>query len=187
MRQSNWKTLEGNPRVSPKSPGNWYYPCVARLPDRFDLQVRKARSCTDPVRQVDYVLGALAGLKEWHFLNLGTKDAPQAAKTQIDTDPYLLVYSDASRIEEFVQERGGSPSGGPLPLITVATEVAMAWCVECQVGLFVNPPEDAVMIPFAQLKNFHSEWTRRGGRQASGFWIPNMTTEEEDFWQEQGL
>ncbi len=166
---------------------NRYYLSVARIPDRFDLQVRKARSCTDPIRQADFILGALAGLQEWHFLNLGTKDKPQAARTQIDTDPYLLVYSDTGRIEDFVQEQRGGLQNLPLPVITVSTEAAMKWCVECRVGLLVNPPEDGVMIPFDQVKNFHDEWTKRGARKAAGFWIPNMTTEEEDFWQEQGL
>jgi hypothetical protein len=160
---------------------------MSRLPDRFDLQVRKARTCTDPVRQADYVLGALAGLTEWHFLNLGTKEKPQAARTQIDSDPYILVYSNVDRIEEFIREKGNARTNGPLPVISVATEAAIAWCVECRVGLFVNPPEDAVMIPFEQVKAFHAEWTHRGARLSAGFWIPNMTTEEEDFWQEQGL
>ena len=156
---------------------------MARLPDRFDLQVRKARACTDPIRQADYVLGALAGLVEWHFLNLGSKEKPQAARTQIDGDAYILVYSDSGRIEEFVREHDKAV----LPVISAKTEAAMAWCIECRVGLFVNPPEDAVMIPFEQVKAFHTDWVERGGRQAAGFWIPNMTTEEEDFWQEKGL
>ena len=156
---------------------------MARLPDRFDLLVRKARLCTDPVRQADYVLGALAGLPEWHFLNLGTTKKPQAARTEIDADPYILTYSDTGRIQEFVREH----EKAELPVISVPTEAAMAWCVECRVGLFVNPPEDAVMIPFEQVKAFHAEWVKRGAKQAAGFWIPNMTTEEEDFWQERGL
>jgi len=160
---------------------------MARLPDRFDLQVRKARQCQDPVRQADFVLGALAGLHEWHFFNLGTVEKPQAARTQIDSDPYILVYSNVQRIEEFIEENGIAPKNAPLPLITIATAAAMTWCVGCRVGLFVNPPHDSVMIPFAQLEAFHSEWARRGGHQASGFWIPNMTTEEEDFWQEHEL
>ena len=160
---------------------------MARLPDRFDLQVRKARSCTDPVRQADYVLGALAGLAEWHFFNLGTKETPQIAKTEIDTDPYLLVYSDIDRIEEMIIKQTGSLSEGPVPVISVATKAAMAWCVECGMGLFVNAPEDAVMIPFEQVKVFHTEWIKRSARQSTGFWIPNMTTEEEDFWQEHDL
>jgi hypothetical protein len=160
---------------------------MARLPDRFDLFVQKARETADPSRQADYVLGAMAGLKEWHFLNLGTKEKPQAARAQIDTDPYLLVYSDIGRIQDFISEQGGALNEGPLPVISVATEAAMAWTVECKIGLLVNPPESAVMIPFAQVESFHAEWKVRGARQASGFWIPNMTTEEEDFWQENGL
>jgi hypothetical protein len=160
---------------------------MARLPDRFDLQVRKARSCTDPVRQADYVLGALAALAEWNFYNLGTKENPQIAKTEIDTDPYVLVYSDINRVEEIVLKTLGPRGAGPVPVIAVPTEAAMAWCVGCRTGLFVNAPEDAVMIPFAQLEHFQSEWLKRAARQPAGFWIPNMTTEEEDFWQEHGL
>jgi len=160
---------------------------MARLPTRFDLWVRKARECPDPARQADYILGALAALKEWHFLNLGTKDSPQAAKTAIEDETYLLVFSDLDRIELALGERNATPPSGALPVITVSTAAALAWCVECRTGLFVNPPEDAAMIPFDQLKAFHAEWSRRGERQTAGFWIPNMTTEEEDFWQEHGL
>jgi len=163
------------------------YEAVARLPDRFDLWVRKARECKDPARQADYILGALAGLKEWHFLNAGTREAPQAATAQIGTDPCRLLFSDAGRIEELVREGGTVPKSGPLPVITIPAAAAMAWCVEGRTGLLVNPREDAVMIPIEQLETFHAEWSRRGGRQAAGFWIPNMTTEEEDFWQENGL
>jgi hypothetical protein len=160
---------------------------VARLPDRFDLWVRKARESKDPARQADYVLGALAGLKEWHFLNAGTREAPQAAKAQIRSDDCRLVFSDVGRIGELIQEGGGAPEDEPPPVITILTAAAMAWCVEDRTGLLVNPGEDAVMIPFEQVEAFYAEWNRRGGRHAAGFWIPNMTTEEEDFWRENGL
>jgi hypothetical protein len=160
---------------------------MPRLPTRFDLWVRKARECPDPARQADYILGALAGLKDWHFLNLGTKDSPQAAKTTIEDETYLLVFSDLDRIEEALGGRHATPQSGALPVITVAAAAALTWAIECRTGLFVNPPEDAAMIPFDHLKAFHAEWSRCGGRQASGFWIPNMTTQEEDFWQEHGL
>jgi hypothetical protein len=159
---------------------------MARLPDRFDLWVRKAKECEDARRQVDYVLGALAGLKEWHFLNLGTKEKPQAARTEIEEEAYLLVFSDTGRIEEVIREQGGARAEGPLPVISIAAEVAMAWAVECRTGLFVNPPEDAVMIPFSQVEAFYAEWKKRGARRAAGFWIPTMTSEEEDFWEEHG-
>ena len=158
---------------------------MARLPDRFDLWVRKARECRDTARQADYIMGALAGLKEWHFLNAGTRENPLPAQAEIEGARYLPVFSDPGRIEE-IQEAGARP-GDPLATITIPTAAAMAWCVELRTGLLVNPGEDSALIPLRQLEIFHAEWKQRGGRQAAGFWIPNMTTQEEDFWQERGL
>jgi len=164
---------------------------MARLPDRFDLWIRKARECQDLSRQTDYLLGALAGLNEWHFLNIGTKENPQPAETEIENAQHLLVFSDTGRIEELLAEGGLYQKGKPLPVITIKTTDAMRWCLDRQktgdAGLLVNPGEDAFLLSLEDLKIFHDEWIKRGGRQASGFWIPNMTTEEEDFWQENGL
>ena len=89
-----------------------------------------------------------------------------------------------------IQDSGAKrhvPEGAPVPAISVATEAAIKWCVECKVGLLINPGEDAVMIPSELVKSFNDEWIQHGGRAASGYWIPNMTSEEEDFWQEHGL
>lgn len=158
---------------------------MARLPDRFDLWVRRARKCGNSVRQIDYVLGALAGLKEWHFLNRGSREKPQAAETEIEGARYLLLFSDVDRIEEIIRESGRADN--PLPVISIPTAAAMAWCLEQQAGILVNPGEDAVMIPLKQLELFHNEWSQRGKLKASGFWIPNLTTQEEDFWQEHGM
>ena len=108
---------------------------MARLPTRFDLWVAKPGNA-DPARQADYILGALAALKEWHFLNLGAKDSPQAAKTAIEDETYLLVFSDLDRIEQALGERHATPQSGALPVISVATAAALAWCVECRTGLF---------------------------------------------------
>jgi hypothetical protein len=163
---------------------------MARLPDRFDLWVRKAKQCSDTARQADYILGALVALPDWHFLNVGTKEEPQAARAQIDTDPCLFVFSDLGRIEDFIAEgwaRGHLKKRDPLPVISIPAAAAMAWSVKCRARLFVNPGEDSALIPLEQVEAFHAEWSERGGRQASGFWIPNLTTKEEDFWQENGL
>ena len=154
---------------------------MPRLPDRFDLFVRQARESAEPERQGDLILGALAGLKEWHFLNLGTAEKPNAAQTEIEDERYLLVFSDAGRIEDAIPDKGRRPA-----LITIPTATALAWCVECRVGVLVNPPEDAALIPFAHVEAFYRAWKVRGEKKASGFWIPNMTSEEEDFWQEHG-
>ena len=157
---------------------------MARLPDRFDLWVRKARDCRDTARQADYVLGALAGLKEWYFAAVGSKENPVPAEVETDGARYVLVFSDPGRIGEI--QGDATPTGEPLAVIATPMAAAMTWCVERRVGVLVNPGEDSALIPLNQLEAFHAEWSRRGGRQGAGFWIPNMTTEEEDFWQEQG-
>ncbi len=162
---------------------------MSRLPDRFDLWVRKARECLDPERQADYVLGALAALNDWYFFNVGTKEKPRISESEIENHRYMLVFSDYSRIEELVEDT--LAKGAPLPIISMPTAAAMSWCIERKAegcaGLLVNPGDFAAIVPLCQLEAFHAEWSQRGGRQASGFWIPNLTSEEEDFWHEHGL
>ena len=162
---------------------------MPRLPDRFDLWVRKARASVDSARQVDYILGALIALSEWHFLNIGTRDNPQSAEAEIQGGRYLLVFSDVDRIEEVIENHISRSE--QVPVISIPAAAAMAWCLERKsegcAGLLVNPGDDSALIPLSQVEIFHAEWLQRGGRQASGFWIPNLTTEEEDFWQENGL
>jgi hypothetical protein len=146
---------------------------MARLPDRFDLWLRQAREKADPARQLDYVLGALCCLPYWHFVNIGTAESPLPGQTR--GGELLFVYSDAGRIEELEPEVG---------IISIPFPAAMTWVLERGSGLLVN---HEVVIPFTSLQAYEREWRARGERQASGFWIPNMTTEEEDFWQEHGL
>jgi hypothetical protein len=162
---------------------------MARLPDHFDLWVRKARESSDPKRQIDYVLGALATLTNWHFLNIGTKENPQSGEVEIEGGRYLLVFSDQERIAELVEDRLGESTS--LPVITIPSSAAMTWCIERKAegcaGLLVNPGEFAVLVPMKALEVYRDEWNQRDEKFSSGFWIPNMTSEEEDFWQEHGL
>ncbi len=157
---------------------------MARLPDRFDLWVRQARTCADPARQADYVLGALAALPYWHLLNTGTREKPQPAEGEIEGGRYLLVFSDAARVEELME---GTKSAAPP--ISMPTIKAFLWSLERPggAGLLVNPGEYAVLVPRDRVEFFHQEWLARQAGQPTGFWIPNMTDEEEDFWQEHGL
>jgi hypothetical protein len=157
---------------------------MPRLPDRFDLWVRRARACPDPARQVDYVLGALAALPDWHLLNRGDKDHPIPALAELEGGPHLLVFSSPDRIEELV-----APSPGhPLPVISIPTPRAFAWCLEQgAVGLAVNPGEDGFLVGRDRLDAFYRDWSRDRDKHSTGFWIPNLTSEEEDFWQEHGL
>jgi hypothetical protein len=159
---------------------------MARLPDRFDLWVRKAREYNDPARQLDYVLGAMSALPDWYFINIGSNENPRPAVTEIENERQLVVFSDAERIREIVGDK--VPASYPLPLITIPSAKAMAWCLEQNcTELLVNPGDEAVVVPLTELKKFLEEWTQRGGREASGYWIPNLTSEEEDFWQKHGL
>ena len=154
---------------------------MARLPDRFDLWVRKARENADPARQADYVLGALVALAEWCFLNIGTTEDPQPGETEFGGERHLLVFSDTDRVEEILEGRE------KVPLITMPGAAALKWCMEQKAGLLVNAGEDAVVISPAHVESYYAEWSQRAARESSRFWIPNMTTEEEDFWQEHGV
>jgi hypothetical protein len=132
----------------------------------------------------------LVAVKEVYFLNSGTKELPRIARAEIAPDQCALVFTDSGRVEDFLAERPEMrPNpGNELPVVVSPTTAALTWCVENGLGVVINPGvgETAVISPQA-LAAFAEEWKQRGGRQAAGFWIPNMTTEEEDFWQENGL
>ena len=159
---------------------------MARLPDRFDLWVRKARASAYPARQVDLVLGALVALTEVYFVNIGTKESPLISRGKLESEEYALVFTDAERIAEFLAQNTGA--GQELAAIASPTVSALAWCKENGFGVAINlSVAESAMVPAATLAAFVEEWKQRGGREADGFWIPNMTTEEEDFWRENGL
>jgi hypothetical protein len=97
---------------------------------------------------------------------------------------YLLVFSDAARVEDLLDGTGSTA-----PPISMPTIKAFSWSLDRPgtAGLLVNPGEDAALVPRDQLDFFHTEWRARQADLPAGFWIPNMTDEEEDFWQEHGL
>jgi hypothetical protein len=158
------------------------------LPDRFDLWIRKARGCPDPARQLDYILGAMVALPAWHFLNMGTREQPEPATGEIADERVLLVFSDTDRV---IEAAGDTKFPTDPPVISVPASAALTECLgpgllRCD-ALLVNPGEDAAVITREQLAAFEREWRSRDGAAAQGFWIPNLTSEEEDFWQEHGL
>ena len=163
---------------------------MPRLPDRFDLWVRKARESVDPERQVDLVLGALVAREELYFLNVGTKEQPRIARAEVSPDECAVVFTDSGRVDDFFEEQPQMRTGMPeeLPVIVSPMATALGWCVDNTVGLIINPGGgDTVAASPGAVATFVAEWKQRGGRQSAGFWIPNMTSEEEDFWQENGL
>jgi hypothetical protein len=163
---------------------------MPRLPDRFDLWLRRAKSFPDPERQLDFVLGALVNLPDWYFLNLGTAQNPQPATSEIEGTRALLVFSDAARVAE-VEDQMKLPGETPdSRLIAIPAALALTWFVEQRPGrcdtLLINPGEEAALIPLDRAASFARAWQARDPG-SSGFWIPHPTGAEEAFWQEHGL
>jgi hypothetical protein len=160
------------------------------LPDSFDLQVRRARQ-TAPERQSDFLLGSLFGLNEWIFFNTGEVKNPAPMIVELDGARYLLLFSSSQQADDCSAAAGLRKEKDPLPLITVPIEGAPLYALgfrAAQVqGVLVNPGDYAFAVDLASLENFHHEWKKRSRTEHQGFWIPNLTSEEEDFWQEKGL
>ena len=162
---------------------------MSRLPDRFDLWIRQAKASTDPDRQLDYILGALMALPEWFFLNIGTQNDPLPAFSEVEGVRYLLVFSDPERVADIAAQIG--IDGSEPPVIAINSAHALLWCVaerpmQSQ-GLLVNPGPDGAAVPVERVAAFSHAWDAQGGQATAGFWIPNLTTEEEEFWHENGL
>ncbi len=163
-----------------------------RLPDRFDLAVRKIRTTADTHRQIDILLGALLAQKTLFLWNIGTQETPAPAISEIEGTPAMIVFSDALRLSEAMDNYDSDSSKRNIDstgLIALTSDHAFATAIALNTALLVNPlsGEDTFYVSKEHLEPFYNEWRASVQSQALGFWIPNITTEEEDFWQEQGL
>ncbi len=165
---------------------------MSRIPDRFDLLVRKAqeRDCP-PERQLDLLLGGLFALSEWHFINRGDRENPHPAFVELDGTVCLLLFSSPDKADDFSSERGERKPQEPLGLISIRPADAIEYARQFEAHgcrhLLVNPGAFSFMVSTDEVFNFYTEWIRNRDKNKIGFWIPNMTSEEEDFWQEHGL
>ena len=162
------------------------------LPDRFDLFIRRARELKrEPQRQLDLVLGSMFALNEWHFLNRGNQEQPEPRVVDLDGDTCLLVFSHPNKADDFTRERGERDGRDPLGLISMRPRDAVDYSLQLKewgcFHLLVNPGPFAFMISLEVLQAFYDQWKAGDAEWGRGFWIPNMTDEEEDFWQEHGL
>ncbi|MDD5262858.1 MAG: hypothetical protein PHD76_13515 [Methylacidiphilales bacterium] len=165
---------------------------MSRLPDRFDLLVRKARErdCT-PERQLDLLLGGLFALSEWHFINRGDQENPRPAFVELDGTVSLLLFSNPDKADDFSAERGERKPHEALGLISIRPADAIEYARQFEAHgchhLLVNPGAFSFMVLTGEVFGFYREWIQNRHKNKIGFWIPNMTSEEEDFWQEHGL
>lgn len=162
------------------------------LPDRFDLLVRKAREADcSPERQVDLLLGGLFALAEWHFVNQGSRDEPQPLCVELDATPCLPLFTNTDKADTFTTERGQRKPHEPLGLISIRPRDAVAYLMQFEAygcsHVLVNPGPFCFLLATVELELFYKNWKEAGAELAGGYWIPNMTTEEEDFWQEHEL
>lgn len=162
---------------------------MAAIPDHFDLGVRRARQVRDESRQVDALLGLLFAAEEWYFWNVGTPEKPFPAMSEIDGKPVLLLFSSLEKLVDVV-ETATKTSMETLPHFAIPVNSGGAFCSQFRASscetLLVNPGEYAFAVSLDALKAFDATW--RGRKATSrGFWIPNMTSEEEDFWRELGM
>ncbi|MEM9443890.1 MAG: hypothetical protein AAGA18_00925 [Verrucomicrobiota bacterium] len=162
------------------------------LPDRFDLLVRRAKEKgVTPERQIDLVLGGMLVLADWHLINKGSQDQPTPHFVEMDDLIHLLIFTDTDKADTFSLDRGDRKPGEPLGIISLKPGYAIEYALNLQVHgcehLLVNPSDYGFSIPLQTVNRFYEKWKEGGAELGQGFWIPNMTNEEEDFWQEHGV
>lgn len=166
----------------------WQFSQMPPLKDRFDRQVEKARSMDlDDSRLRDFLIGILFGCLELHFLNAGDKDSPRPRFVELDGEVFLLTFSDPSKADDFTVMREERDEHDPLGLISMPPYDAATFAEQfidwgCQY-LLVNPGPFSFAVDIPAYCEFHKEWEASGGREQSGFFIPNLTTEEQDLWE----
>ncbi|HSI84863.1 MAG TPA: hypothetical protein VK970_13815 [Candidatus Methylacidiphilales bacterium] len=181
---------------------------MVNIPDQFDLDVRRAKRQSDPEQQMELLLGALLARKEWYFYNIGTQEKPEPARVEIEDRPYLLVFSSADKLHNLRDlQQGDRKDAEPspvmsteLPNFSIPCMQAVDYCLalaDAQLGgdqsaallegMLINPGDHAFAISMASFRHYMAAWKERGGHIGQGFLIPNISTEEDDFYQEHGL
>lgn len=164
---------------------------MAAIPDSFDLQVRRAREAT-PERQLDFLLGTLLALPEWWLLNRGSESEPYPAMVELEKAKCVVVFSAPGKLQDFAEELNGGKRES-VPNVAIRVPEVVDYCLLFRAvgatAILVNPGDFAFTVEFDALESFTKAWRERRATvgDSRGFWIPNMTSEEEDFWQSHGL
>jgi hypothetical protein len=165
---------------------------MSRLPDRFDLLVRKMREReSDPQRQLDFLLAAFFTLKEAHLLNAGGQEDPRPRFVQMDALILMPVFSSADQADSYTIEQQQRSDRDPLGLISMpplsVLEYAQEWKgLGCE-HWFVNPGPYGFIVSVAEAEFYQQQRAESAQANTMGFWISNPTAEEEAFWEDHGL
>lgn len=167
---------------------------MTRIPDRFDLLVRKVRDGEmTPERQFDFLMSAIFTLKEVHLINNGGEVTPIPAFVELDGQVLMPVFSSADQADTYSIEREQRNDNDPLGLISMKPAYLLEYAKEfipygCK-DWIINPGPYGFILSLDSLQGYYEEFRKQAEEKpdGAGFWIPNMSTEEEDFWLENGL
>ncbi|NJK90660.1 MAG: hypothetical protein HC904_01790 [Blastochloris sp.] len=165
---------------------------MSRLPDRFDLLVRKVRDTgMAPDRQLDLLLAALFTVKEAHLINAGTEAEPRPSFVELDGEILMPVFSSVDQADTYSSERGQRGDRDALGLISMPPplllEVSRLFTDSGCHHWFVNPGPYGFILPLHEVESYESQRAQAQASAHTGFWIPNLTSEEEAFWEDHGL
>ncbi|GEM_PF-984844 len=165
---------------------------MSRLPDRFDLLVRQVRKeAGSPERQIDFLMAAFFALKEAHLLNTGNEATPMPSFVELDNLILMPVFSSADQADTYTSERGQRQDRDPLGLISLQPPALLEYTrafkdYGCHHWI-INPGPYGFIVPVEDAETYQKQRLESGEKSHIGFWIPNMTTEEEAFWEDHGL
>lgn len=165
---------------------------MSRIPDRFDLIVRQVRETSfQPERQLDFLLAAFFTLKEAHLINAGDEDNPLPAFVELDQTVLMPVFTSADQADTYTSERGQRSDHEPLGLISMKPELALDYAQAFKsYGCYhwiINPGPYGFMLSLAEIESYQQQRKESAQAPNYGFWIPNLTSQEEAFWEDHGL
>jgi hypothetical protein len=165
---------------------------MSRLPDRFDLLVRKVRDESySPERQMDFLLAAFFALQEAHLINAGDATQPRPSFVELDQLILMPVFSSADQADTYTSERGQRQDHDPLGLLSMRPASLLEYAQAfkdygCQHWI-INPGPYGFILSLEEVEAYQLERKKSASSPNVGFWIPNMTSEEEAFWEDHGL
>jgi len=165
---------------------------MSRLPDRFDLLVRKVREGDfTPDRQIDFLLAAFFTLKEAHLINAADEVSPLPTFLELDEAVLMPVFTSADQADTYTSERGQRGDHDDLCLISMPPAIVLDYAESftsygCK-DWFINPGPFGFIISLQEAQAYQQQKNKVGQRPDIGFWIPNLTSQEEAFWEDNGL
>ena len=125
-------------------------------------------------------------------MNRGSETEPYPAVVELGAAKCVVVFSAPGKLQDFADELRGEKVE-EMPNLAIRVPEVVDYCLLFRgagaTAILVNPGDFAFTVELDALESFTNAWRERRAAkgESRGFWIPNMTSEEEDFWQSHGL